>query len=122
MKIYYWEENDPMGLYCVGGDTYPIKDKLKEELGASWAASRKLWLVPKNVKSLEFFRANRISKRFKVLREAFCHEPEANIYVTEDEIAKIGTEPFIKEVLIPSQFCGNCDSHYGCYKVEIKRL
>lgn len=96
-------------FYRICGKTYPIKEKIKA-LGGIWNHEKQYWMVLNTEKNLQELRKLRISLRVKVKREAFCHEPESEVYVDTADLQRGFTEP---------KFCGNCDSHFsGIAKVH----
>lgn len=98
----YKTKSDNYRNYHIAGKTYAIKEQIKEMKGV-WASTKKQWLVAATIENLNKLRALGIRLKVRVRREAFCHDPEEEVYVDSEEL-KMG--------FILDNFCGNCDSAY----------
>ena len=84
--------------YALRGETYHIKEKIKEH-GGRWDGEKKRWVV-----SRECVDAIGALRRVRVQVAAHCHEEEQTISVTHPEaesgIVRLG--------------CGLCDCSFRC--------
>jgi hypothetical protein len=92
--IQAWPRKD--GMFFIVGKTFYDKDLLKR-LGAKWNQEKRGWVGTRA--AAEAVHAD-IMVRAKVA--AYCHTPEAEIWVSEREVQQGMTD---------RNFCGYCDSH-----------
>ena len=86
------------GEWEVHGNCYPIRGNLVE-LGGEFR--NRSWLLPDNTE--ESLKELGIEIRVRVRRDAFCHEPEALIYVGDKEPER---------GYVTDSYCTRCDSAY----------
>lgn len=92
-----WREPD--GTYAIYGRTYENRALIRQ-LGGKWDAEKRCW------RGLTRDAARRVAAVMVRARcEAYCHEPEAEIWVTEKEL---------EDGVLRRPFCGLCDAFKPC--------